>query len=411
MDSCDGPPKAKTRAVCLKEDALDRLRKGLTAKWQSSAPSQRLTRALKAELLGLSIVTTERILKGQGVDRATLVIAFQNLSLPLDECDFKPNTLQETPVPTGSPEVAKRSVALQHFKRLGWLAAVIPVFLLAFPATQSPVSKTSKPLWRNEFNALFARGLDHYQHGRLDQAKAVVDELLAGAQTNDSARGFAGALRLSGDIAYGQGRFDEAESQFTSSLEAWQRLQSRRNVAELWEAIGNVQLKRGRLDEAKVSFACSLQGQEAEQNEVGMAMAHRGIGSVLFQSGDISGANERYSQGLRLLAKYKEPDMVNDLHGRLALVHAKQGKIEQAMDELRGCLSYWQKANSLRWIALTEMDLGNLAVDSGDHQSGIEHLSRSERGFQEIGDKANERIAHKAIAAVRLLEKRARPSS
>ena len=413
----DSTQRSRKRAVYLSQESLERLREGLTAKWQVEAPNRRLTNELKAELLGLSSVTAKRVLHGESVDKTTLTTAFQNLSIRFDESDIvaePPSKLVESStvgeitagddVPSEdappSPEPYPEVRSSRPLKSIAWLLPVLSAVLIASIAWSSYRPRAEKPIWRDEFNAIFARGLDHYHHGRLTEAQAEVEKIISGARTHDSAQGFAGALRLAGDVAYGQGRYGEAESFFKESLQTWRRLDHRRNQSELWEAIGNVQLRLGRLGDAETSFAESLRGQKAVGNDVGIAMAHRGLGSVAYRRGDLKAATDGFRTSLRLLKNHVEPDMVVDLRGRLALVHAKEGKTDKGLEELQACLRHWQGKRSLRWIALTEMDIGMLAAETGAHDLATRYLVRSAQGFQRIGDKGNEKAARERIEVI-----------
>jgi len=69
--------KPRERAVRLTAEAREALRQALNACWHQSGAPGRLTREARADLMGVSIATANRILDGEGVDRSTLTNVFQ----------------------------------------------------------------------------------------------------------------------------------------------------------------------------------------------------------------------------------------------------------------------------------------------------------------------------------------------
>jgi tetratricopeptide (TPR) repeat protein len=413
----DSMRPTRRRAVYLRPEARERLLEALTARWQAAAPKRRLTRELRADLLGVSLATAERLLRGEGVDRATLALAFRSCHLELRDSDYSTEPPGAEPPGAEPPEAVapeppvsmavpaapapRASSHLQAARRPALLAGIGLLLALAAFALKAPGRAPSVPEWRQDFDATYQRGLDHYHHGRLDEAQLHLDRALTLSRANDSAYGFTYALRLAGDLAYARGRYAEAEALFLECLQARRRLSGERYTAELWEAIGNVQLRRGRLAEARASMAKSLAAHEASDHEVGMAMASRGLGSVAYEEGDLRAAREWFRRALAHLQGMNEPGMVVDLRGRLALIRHKEGRSEEALADLQTCLHYWKAQRALRWIALLELEIARVAADTGARQLAEQYAARSLDGFRKIGDRGNEAAAREFLVDVR----------
>lgn len=388
--------QSRQRAVQLSPDALARLKSALTSKWQSEAGTRRLTRDLRAELLGLSVVTSERLLRGERVDRATLVLAFRNVALELlesDVIDERPakvaNRSNSNDVDHEAPEtLLKRGSGNKRRSLLQLTVLTLP--LVAGITFLSFLRGPSDDTRRARIVEAYQVGLRHYHQGRLREAQMEVDRILALARSFDSAYGLADSLRLGGDVAAAQGRLEEAETMFTEAYQIHSRFGAVAKQAELWEAIGNVQLRQGKLDVAEKSFESSLSGNEGSM--IGKAMAYRGLGSVAFQRKDLAKATDLFQTALACLRGYEEPGMVIDLQGRLALVQHKLGHSDAALKQLFECLRYWEEVDSLRSTALAELDIGTIALDTKDYDLAERFLTRSKNGFMRVGDDAN--LAH-----------------
>src|SRR4051812_4110967 len=97
----NGQEPSRRRAVQLTPEALNNLKCALSEKWHLEERPGKLTREARAEILGISIATAERVLTGKGVDRPTLTLAFRNVGLSWHEsyCEF---VTKHAPVENGS---------------------------------------------------------------------------------------------------------------------------------------------------------------------------------------------------------------------------------------------------------------------------------------------------------------------
>src|SRR5690349_946323 len=82
--------QTRRRAVRLRPDALELLKATLAQTWAKNPGPGKFTREEKANLLGVSVATSQRILKGEGVDRPSLTLAFKNLGLEWEDSYCEP---------------------------------------------------------------------------------------------------------------------------------------------------------------------------------------------------------------------------------------------------------------------------------------------------------------------------------
>lgn len=385
--------------MTLRQEALDRLEAALAAEWRAKYPGARLTREARAELMRLSIPTSERLLRGQGVDRATVKLAFECVGLTLTEADLAPTepdaAMQSEAQSIDEQRTAPTTYLAPKRRIAGWVAsAVIAALALGGIAGTRTYLLESR---RESIRVAYQSGLDAYHHGRLDEAEIQVERLLKLAHDFDSLEGLAIYLRLAGDIQAARGDLPKAESLYAEALRIWVHRGSVARPAELNEALGNIQLRQGRLAEAKSSFEASLKGQLVVDNPHGVAMAQRGLGSVAYQEGRYREAVSWFSAAQAELRKRPEPGMETDLRGRMALVRHRLGETEAALTELEACLRYWKAKDSRRWIALAELDLATVLRERGDHAEANRYLASSLERFEQLGDAFHADQARRAM--------------
>lgn len=330
-------PRNRRRAVSLRPEAIDRLESALAEKWRVQEPGTRLTREARAELLRLSIPTAERLVRGQGIDRASAKLAFESVGLSLRESDLisaEPNPPSESEVTGTDPRHEASSSGRSPKRRLvvGVASVVIAVAALGgIAATRAHLMESRQESIRVAYDL----GLAAYHQGRLDEAEVQVERLLRLAHDFDSLQGLAVYLRLAGDIRAARGDLKDAESLYAEALRIWLHRGSVARPAELYEALGNIQLRQGRLEAAKSSFLASLKGQQEVESAHGVAMAQRGLGSVAYEEGYYQDAIVRFKAALAELRKRPEPGMEIDIRGRMALVRHRLGESKVALEELQ----------------------------------------------------------------------------
>src|SRR5437016_3331279 len=81
MDEACRDGTGRRRAVILTPEGLEILRSSLFAGWAQDSAEGKLTREERARRLGVSLLTADRILGGNGVDRVSLMLAFKSLDV------------------------------------------------------------------------------------------------------------------------------------------------------------------------------------------------------------------------------------------------------------------------------------------------------------------------------------------
>ena len=387
----------RRRAVRLTPEALDALQTALFRAWSDAGEGSKLTRERKAELLGVSIVTAERVLHGKGVDRTTLVFVFKNLGLPWEDSncqqDFVPLKKAGTEVGR-STEVPKISTPKRKYP-----GRPVSLFGLSFVALGAAFLASGRmsfedcPDWTVQYGTLFAAGCDAYNRGDYSTARHDFDGAAKLARKYEGLGYLADSYRMQGELASAQGDFAEAVTKYQEALDlrillSKQSKDARLHIYSLQEVMGDAELSLGRLSAAKDHFSQSLYGFSSMNDKGGIASSYRGLGTVAAKQGNPEEAHGLFRKGLDALKGQESADMAFDIRARDATLLLKSRGHEAAIRELQTCLDHWNSQQHPRWIATTKRQLASVYAAYGESHQALDLLVQSRSLFTSVGDKA-----------------------
>ena len=388
-----GSERQRKRAVRLTEDAAAALRVAIVEAWRQKGRAGKLTREARAEMLGLSISTTERVLKCQGVDRATLILAYRNLGLAWQE-SFVQAEEPEAPLEVNQKPV---TVAPAWWSRLltrpiMLAAAAVAMVLVVWPLTLSGRAEARNgPEYRATIELL--DGSAAFHKGDYALAETKVNQSIETARYFKDPGSLAASLRMAGDIAAARGDFETARMRYSSSLVLRQVLKDRHCLPALYEALGDLETRTGDLDKAEGYLKKSLDMFTEFKDPVGVAMAARDLGTVAYLRSDMVHADEWFQKSADALAGQNKPDLETDVAARRALVSAQRGRIEVAQSALNKALDHWQAQKHTRWVAETKLQLATVTALSGDRDEAVKLAQASREGFISVKDAYGEKCA------------------
>lgn len=391
----DKGARSRSRAVRLTTAGLEVLRRTLVEVWARESNGRKLTRERRAELLGVSIATAERVLSGKGVDRATLLLAFKSLGLAWDEAycehpDAAPEAesdIQERP--QLAPPAPSRP-ARSH--PTGWARAfmvlITAMVMLSAPrSTRITLPEPYIEAWSSAYLRHFMSGTNAYHAGNYVQAKPHVDRALSIARANRSPSHTAGALRLAGDLASAHGDLHVALERYEEAYNLHKVFDATEVRPALLEALGDVRTRLGDFDGARTALTAALKGYSDLNLAVGITMALRNLGSLDEALGNLDAAERQFDDAARAIKSENKPDLMTDVRARRAVVWAKRGRLAAAHAELETCLAHWEEVKHARWIAKTLLQLATVDRLSGQAQSARQRLDRAEALYARVGDR------------------------
>jgi tetratricopeptide (TPR) repeat protein len=396
----------RRRAVRLTNDATEALKHALTEKWRADKQTGKLTREVRAEILGVSVATSERLLSGKGVDRSTISVAFRNVGLEYSDKVFEPLVPEDDALPPDQqpmPEVNHPQTRHKWSRFVSFVLAASVLLAVVMTTVKHPASASGKPVtadWATRFNIEFAEASNLYHEAKFAEAQKRMDSAMDIARSHDSAGQFSGALRLAGDLQAAHGAFRQAKDSYSAALKLRGMMHQDTTLPPILEALGDVETKMGDYASARMSLTQALNGYTNGKDRVGIAMTARDLGTLSFDGGDNRCANLWLETSLQALHGLSKMDLEADVRARKALVIARQSRLDEARTALCQCLQYWTMRGHPRWIAVSEYQLGT--VESAAHRfpKAAVLLSRSLSGFEKLGDEDG--AVHAKLALARL---------
>lgn len=401
----------KSRAVRLTDEALALLRVRL-AEEAERRKRGRLTRPLKAELMDVSITTSERILGQKGNDRAVLVHAFERLGIPWSEECWEPAHVDEEQTAADAPEPDRGPQNQTQTWRRAAAAAVAVLAtasLVAFVShrlngRQAPAIETD----RRMLARAVTEARDAYDRADYDAAARQVAEAFRIAQHHRLADAMADCLRLEGDVLAAQGHLEDAATRYRHAIALWGPLEAgtttisdvsvhyspgleSRSVDHglACVVISNavVEARLGRLDEAEEQFHRALVLCQSLDDQPMVGAVMRGLGSVEAVRGKLGAARRWYDAAALTLKDRPDPAFLRDLRALRALLLRDEEHLDRALSELESCLAEWRKASHPRWIATTLLQIASVQAAAGRVAPAIEAATEAQRLYGEVGDR------------------------
>lgn len=407
MSSEGTTTRSRRRAVRLTPEAAGLLQKSVYEAWVRAGGKGRLTREAKAEMLGLSVSTSERVFACGGVDRSTVTLAFAKVGLPWHERYLEAGSVAQ---PTTGEQVKTQNTALTSPGPTRRLTDIRPMMLvgtfvvlaaLGAPILMSPRAEASGPRLASASTAALLKGSSAYHSGQYGLAQSQVSEALTlASQYRDTGR-MSSALRVEGDIAAARGDYDTALIKYGTALTLKQLLKDEVSYPALYEALGDLRTRMGDIDKAEADLTNSYRLYSRFGDHVGVAMAARNLGTVWYLRKDWKRADEWFARALKSLAGQDKPELLTDITARRAVVTAQRGDIAAAKEELTKVLAFWEGKKHLRWQAVTLQQLGTVAGIEGDKEAARSDFIRSQELFVQAGDRAGSAASAKLAKQVR----------
>lgn len=368
----------RRRAVRLKPDALSALAEALRTEWQKNPQHPKLTREEQARILGVSLTTSQRILKNLGADKASLSIAFRSVGLPWsdDYCETagaQPEILPSPASRTNQPLLRVSAIAV--------FALVVLSALMSFRDDQSARAQSAE--WQTAYVLAYEHAENQYNQGNYRVARTEIHRAISIAREWENAPRLASALRLSGDLESASGNYKIAYARYKEAIGIREGMGEKRALPALMEAMGTAELRQLNLDSAKKYFRQSHELFRDAKDWTGVAMACRGLGRTYHLLGDLTQAEGWFEQGFSALEKVEKPDLETDLKSLQGLLLYDQGQRVRAQSLLRAALNYWMEKGHPRWVATMRMRYAQI---SGDKILANSLLEESKREFQRLGD-------------------------
>jgi len=383
-------PRSRQRAVKLTPEALKSLRKAVEEQWRESGLTSRLTRPVRAELMGVSGPTSDRILAGKGVDRPSLVQVFKSLGMPWDDafCEWAevteiPNSMAELSLAqSSSPDIQSLS-ASQRTVRVALVVVTTILVSFAFAI----MSKRNDMNWTIEYDRELSTATNFYAKGAYGVSEAHLTRAMQISEEHETSRNLEAALKLRGDISAARGRLVAASDYYKAALR-YRELKKRPTWGPLHETLGTVQVRLKQFDQSKVNLDLAIDAFTKSREPNGIAEVLRDRGCLSAAMSHPKEALDWFAKSLQILSTQNAQEMVMDVRGERAMVFIDLGRVNEARKELQVCFEYWTKLGQPRWTALLEMRLGLAEAELDRKADAVRRISHAREVFAKVGDEA-----------------------
>ncbi len=389
----------RKRAVRLTDKGLDVLTEALCVACEASSSEKRLTREERARLLDVSVVTAQRILSGQGVDRGSLKAAFDSLGVPWKEsyCEYghqpavadlgiKDLPRLAVPITSAQPIAAARKTHLPWIGICAGLAAsmaVVPLFVTRPQTATTASAKTRDTLVQD----LVDKATAHYNSGEYELARKEIAAAETDARALKNAPILGNALIIDGQLEVVRGDYYRARTLYSQAIELRRTMEQPANIPPLLESLADVELHQGLLQDARQHLLECKDGYEHERDMTGVALTERDLGSLATESGNLDEAGQWFLSALGRISDTDKPEIVMDIRARQALVLRYQGRFEEARSILVRTYTLWKRRHHTRWIAESLFERATVESVAGNDELASNLFQRSKILYEQVGDK------------------------
>jgi tetratricopeptide (TPR) repeat protein len=398
--------------VVASADLVAEIEQRVFAAWSALGESGKLTREKRAEILGVSARTADKLLARSRVDRASLTIVLGNLGIEwTDDLIEETSDAPDLESPAALVVESDSTSSVLKPKRRWWVPAIVllPLGVLGLAvmivrSTRAGNSGTTQRWPEQALNAIH-RGTASYYKGDFEAADIDFSFSEKLARKHDDIGAMAEAVRMKGDVAAARGDLDRAEACYREALRMRQLMNAKLNIPPLKQAMGVLATRQRKFDSAKQYLLEALAGFLEFRDLKGVALAQRDLGALCAAQGQHRDALAWYMTSRSGLIGGYEPDIYADLNGLQAMSLLALGRLGEAKSLLVECMAHWKKKGHPRWIASTALKIGQVELALGNSGLARDSFLQSEKGYAAVGDEAGRRAAQAQLAA---LQRRAR---
>lgn len=390
-DSNQRKGNKRSRAIALNERGLTVLQAGLEETWKTKHAPARLTRALRAEIFGLSVKTSDRICAGQPVDRGSLATAFAAVGLEFGEV--------HAGEPLASPKPERQERVMPEGRRLGIILAGMILFVLV---ALGAAAARPRPLLIHspDYQApgLMKSGLADYHAGRYEEARKKYHQALEAAREARDSGGLAEAYKALGELAVFDGNYVEAEELYRKVLVLLETSNFPNQVPRVRQLIGQAQELQGRADDARASYLEALKGFTEMPEEYSAAMVQMDLAGLEREAGDFSSAEAWLITCEATLKRLEKKPELAAVAMEIARLERDRGNYALAFDRLNQALAFWESESHARWQGTIHLEIARVHLAKGNETSARASATTAEGFYREAGYAIGEEKARSLLA-------------
>jgi tetratricopeptide (TPR) repeat protein len=190
--------------------------------------------------------------------------------------------------------------------------------------------------------------LCYWRSGDYDEARLILNELLAKLRTDDEVKAKA-LLRLA-IVEYSEERFSEALEILTDNVALFGKITNpalkgsyHNNLANLWMAMGKSKNREDYTDRAFVEFAAASYYFEEAGHKSYLANVENNLGYLYFKAGNFKEAHDHIKRACRILSSLKDKTNLGQFRESHARVFLAEGRNAEAERMARSAVETLEK--------------------------------------------------------------------
>jgi len=226
--------------------------------------------------------------------------------------------------------------------------------------------------------------------GRMDDAKAALDEALALARAVADVRREGRMLKELGELDREQSRRDQAKERFDRALAIARTTGDRASEGALRSSLGVLHREQGMSDDARGHFAAAL----AIAGEIGDRVHEGGVlnnlGLLEIEAGDVADARRDLTAALAIAGEVGDRVLEGTVRANLAHLLGEQGDFDGARSHLLAALAIQRDVGNRRLEAIALGNLGGMASIQGRAAEARDCYERALVVTRELGNRRHE---------------------
>jgi len=417
----------RARSVRLGPEGVELLEGLLDARWQATYSKERLTRPLRAEILGVSVRTADRLLSGEPVDRSSIVLAFKRLDSDVDPAHIlsidseQEDSLSESEgsvagcseelleVPGNRDQVAVASTPNQPTRQTlaatprsyYWAMLALPVLtLVVFGAANSAQMSSAVHAQRLKDNIqeTLIAGHAAFQEADFPQAERLFLEVVEKNKQSRDIAYSAEAKRGLAEIAIFRADYSRAVQLVDQAILLRKEFDQDSPLAVLYALKADALQSLKNFNEAERCYRLSIGIFGRNSDPMGVAMTQSALGELYIDQGRFTDAEAEILACLTYLKQNKRFREVAATQLALSKLRDRQGRAEEAINVAKEALAYFRSEKHSRWMAKSSFVLGQAQLHANQKAEAKSSFMQSLALYQSIKDPKGQRLASDAIS-------------
>ena len=234
--------------------------------------------------------------------------------------------------------------------------------------------------------ALMKLGILYNRSGRLDPAEAAHREALDIARQLGDPGLEAEVLHNLSIVYEDRGDFDRAEEFLDRAQLAYQAAGREVMPGQLWSGKANLKMDRGRLAEAETYLEKALQAFREIGDQRNEAMMLNNKGYLLRSMGRLAEAEDYHLRSLALRQQIGDRVGTGRVYGMLSIVYAAQGRFDDALEAAAAARDIAQETRDRLFEATALAHLADAEKGRGDAEAARGYLREARVVFEDIDD-------------------------